>query len=405
MKLTNDLYQHAISTVPYYQELKSKNSRMPIEIRDFSDFRNIPLLSQQSLQEYQNELISRPYLRYPLNSKLTIRRSLGIHGYYYKLYWHEDNGIRSQEELWSLRKNNFNISKTDKHAYFYTTKYITNTWVEPQAMELSADKTSIGFCARNLSDERMLEIYQHLCEFQPAWILMSPSIAQLLVDYVSLMKLPAIPNLMYIECMGEYLDNTLYSRIVSVMGCPVGFQYGCPEANAIAFLDHKENRINRLRCLKTNVYVETLENGEPVSDGESGDVYITVLTNFAMPLIRFETGQRGILHKETSATDDCQVLELLPPQTQKFVCGINDERIPTSTFRYPIEYINERIGNIIQQFQVTQQNKSEFLIKMYIRQSYFNWRDVISDEFRKAMQERALEGVAWRFQYYDKPIE
>ena len=405
MKLTNDLYQHAISTVPYYQELKAKNSCMPMEIHDFSDLLSIPLLSQKTFQERQNDFLSNTHLHYPLNGKLAIRRSLGMRGYYYKLYWHEDDANRSQEELWSLRKDDFNISRTDKYAYFYTTKYVTNSWVEPQAMELSADKTSIGFCVSNLSDERMLEIYQHLCEFQPAWILMSPSIAHLLVDYISLMKLPTIPNLKYIECMGEHLDNALYSKIVSVMGCPVGFQYGCTEANAIAFLDHKENRINRLRCLKTNVFIETLENGEPVSDGEPGDVYITVLTNFAMPLIRFETGLRGILHKETSSTENCQVLELLLAKTQEFVVGINGERIPTGIFRYPVEYINERIGNIIQQFQVTQKSKSEFLVEMHIRQSYFNWRDVISDEFCNAMRERALEGVAWRFQYSDKPLK
>ena len=59
-------------------------------------------------------------------------------------------------------------------------------------------------------------------------------------------------------------------------------------------------------------YVEIVDSeGKRVPDGCEGDVLVTSLTNFAMPLIRYRIGDRGVLasREGTNRKRDSQVLE------------------------------------------------------------------------------------------------
>ena len=140
-------------------------------------------------------------------------------------------------------------------------------------------------------------------------------------------------------------------------------------------------------------------------EGETGDIYITSLTNYAMPFIRFKTGERGILHNSTINNNDCQLLELIPNTRDSLVHTYTGDQLPACIFLYPIEYINEKIGNIIRQFQIVQNDIDDFTVRMSIRPSYYGWRETISEEFVNNLPEKLLKNAKWKFEYEDKPFD
>jgi phenylacetate-CoA ligase len=82
----------------------------------------------------------------------------------------------------------------------------------------------------------------------------------------------------------EALTEPDRQKIEGVFGCRVFNEYGCGEVGTIAHECEEGN----LHLSSENMIVEVLsESGRPVKPGESGEIVVTDLVNFSMPLIRY----------------------------------------------------------------------------------------------------------------------
>jgi phenylacetate-CoA ligase len=106
--------------------------------------------------------------------------------------------------------------------------------------------------------------------------------------------------------------GTLYpfmrQKIAQVFGCEVYNQYGSREVSDVAFeLPGTEG----LWVAPWGNFVEILdEQGMPVPPGQEGNIVVTCLTNYAMPLLRYEIGDRGtLLPQPAAAGPGLQVLK------------------------------------------------------------------------------------------------
>ena len=89
----------------------------------------------------------------------------------------------------------------------------------------------------------------------------------------------------------ELLFPRQRERIERVFGCPVINEYGCRDGGYVA----QECREKRLHIAADTVHVEILRDGEPVPVGEEGEIAVTNLWSFGMPLIRYRLGDRARL--------------------------------------------------------------------------------------------------------------
>lgn len=103
--------------------------------------------------------------------------------------------------------------------------------------------------------------------------------------------------------------GTLYEfmreTISRVFQCPVYNRYGSREVGDIAC---ERPGLNGLWVAPWGNYVEVVDQrGASLPSGAEGDLIITCLTNFAMPLLRYQIGDRGVLseHRQLGG----QVLE------------------------------------------------------------------------------------------------
>lgn len=79
--------------------------------------------------------------------------------------------------------------------------------------------------------------------------------------------------------------------IQSVFGCPVAVEYGCRDAGLIA----NECPAGGLHVAAEGMVVEVLQG--PLEPGTSGELVVTNLDSFAMPIIRYRTGDVGALEE------------------------------------------------------------------------------------------------------------
>lgn len=91
----------------------------------------------------------------------------------------------------------------------------------------------------------------------------------------------------------ETLYDFMRLEIEAVFGCPVYNRYGSREVGDIAAQCRERGG---LHVFPWSVYVEIVDDeGLPVPAGTPGNVLVTSLVNFAMPLIRYAIGDRATL--------------------------------------------------------------------------------------------------------------
>lgn len=106
----------------------------------------------------------------------------------------------------------------------------------------------------DLSESKVLEIYNKMLDFNPKWMIVQPSIILLFINVLKAHDLSPLPDLKYIELTGERITGGAKSFIADFFGCKVADQYGCYEANSIAY----ECPYGGLHVMTENVYVETV---------------------------------------------------------------------------------------------------------------------------------------------------
>jgi phenylacetate-CoA ligase len=96
----------------------------------------------------------------------------------------------------------------------------------------------------------------------------------------------------------ETLYDFMRDEIESAFRCPVYNRYGSREVGDIA---GQCNERTGLHVFPWSVYVEIVgDDGMPVPAGTPGNVLVTSLANYAMPLIRYAIGDRATLAEDVS---------------------------------------------------------------------------------------------------------
>jgi len=89
------------------------------------------------------------------------------------------------------------------------------------------------------------------------------------------------------------LTSDVKKFIESVFKCPVFNRYGSREVGLIASSCEKSDK---LHINMYQQYVEILDdNNNPLGEHEKGNIIITNLTNYGMPLVRYKIGDKGAL--------------------------------------------------------------------------------------------------------------
>jgi phenylacetate-CoA ligase len=276
LKKLKAVIKHAYNCVPHYHNAFSSVGVKPEDIKTFEDLRKLPLVSKRDIQK--------DYLNFVTKgidiSKLPSRNTSGSTGTPLQLIsdpWPSPGSVKYQLFECGVRlRDNF-----------------VTIWGRAKSISWGAKYTRIlGSLSETIiplfPEEKLISI---LRQIKPDVLLTFPSILLSLSMY----DLSGInPRLIFTQ--GEMVTPYCRKVVKEKFGLDLFETYGSVEFGCMAFecTEHFA-----LHILTDNVYIEVLdEDGEPVSPDEQGEIIVTGLHNYVMPLIRYRIGDLGVLTDE-----------------------------------------------------------------------------------------------------------
>jgi len=154
--------------------------------------------------------------------------------------------------------------------------------------------------------------------------------------------------------MSEALPDDVRRGIAERFGAPVVSRYSDCECGLIAqqLPGESDYRVNEASF---HVEVLKLDSDVPAALGELGRIVITDLYNFAMPMIRYDTGDLGVAEKRGNAL----VLSRVEGRKADCIYATNGEPISFHTFANSIRTFDE-----VNQYQVVQNGARDYVLKL-----------------------------------------
>jgi phenylacetate-CoA ligase len=192
--------------------------------------------------------------------------------------------------------------------------------------------------------------------------------------------------------LGDKLFDQYRKNVNNTFNCPVHDTYGCNEGVMIA----SEFDLPYKYIMSPHVYLEILdENNLPVADGNIGNVVITKLDSFSMPLIRYKNGDLAIKLPKSKYP---QNRKLNYPLLQEVVGRITDvvktpsgNKLVVHAFTGFFEYIEE-----IKQFQIIQSKLDFIEVCVIVRDDLMTKQkfQVVKSNFKQLISDPELN-IVW----------
>lgn len=180
--------------------------------------------------------------------------------------------------------------------------------------------------------------------------------------------------------VGEPLLESLRKRVTENLGCNIVSQYG-NEENGIFGQSEINGDGSKIFLNRANCYIEILkfDNDAPVAVNELGRIVVTDFTNYAMPMIRYDIGDVGMIG-EIEKNDLLSIKNLSGRKTD-MIYKTNGEYVDFFNSITPDIYNNPEIL----QWQFIQNAKKSYKLKLCTRNGEFLSDDKFKEDVRKVV--------------------
>lgn len=304
------MLRHAFDHCAFYRQKFRAAGLDPEDIRTPGDLALVPPISKEEIQESLQELIADNVIG-PLRKDMTG----GSTGSPMIFYYDEDRlDSRSAATIRHNRWTGWDIGK--KVAVLWgsprdlapppSMKDRFRDWILDRRLVLDASA---------LDEERMQAFYRKLERDKPEFLLAYANTMALFARFLQATGLVP-PRPRAIICSAEVLTDDNRALIEATFGCRVFNRYGSREFAVIA---SECDRHRGMHVNAENLLVEVAGNGE---------ILITDLKNFAMPMIRYRTRDVGALREEDC---DCgrglPLLDLHGGRVTDFLTAANGSKV------------------------------------------------------------------------------
>ena len=348
------IIKHSYETVPYYRNLFDSNGIKPDNINSYEEYRKIPVLTRKKISENKDLLISKEYKLEDLKKA----SSSGSTGEPLTLYHTADFKLWSKAH--QLRNYNWcgGYEIGDRFALLWGSEiyFKLKTYLDMFENKLM---NRIEFNTFRLNEEYLLDICKRLSKFKPRLISSYPSSLLFMSEVMLKHNIRVSPTA--IQTTSETLTQRDRKIISERFNCRVMDKYGSRETNVIA-CECEEQMGMHINI--ENTFVEFLKDGKPVKPGDIGEIVVTNLNNFGMPLIRYAIGDLGIPLKEK-----CKCGRTLPLMRQlngresDIITTVNGDMVDSYFFSYLLQEFKE-----IAYFQIVQTTLKDIILNLVMNE-------------------------------------
>jgi len=280
------LLKHAYEHVPYYREIMGEGQIDPGSLIQQRSLEVLPLLDRSTINRKPGQLRATniPSDRFVPNS------TGGSTGEPLRFFEDRENAGWSEAALYRAY-GWYGVDVGDRTACLWGANFDLTKFQGFSGRVKSHVLNLLMLPAWELNNRTADHFWNKLVAFRPKLLV---AYAGAIYNWARLLgnNRDAIPGLSAIVVSAETLYDEWRGVIESCFKVPVYNRYG---GRDIKFIAQECPARNGLHINSENVLVEIVKDGRPVPPGELGEILVTRLDNFAMPFIRYRSGDLGIM--------------------------------------------------------------------------------------------------------------
>ena len=288
IKKVKEIIKYSYENVPYYTRLFNENNIKPQYIHDFNDLKRVPYLTKEIIRSNLDDLVSKKYNIKKLNY-VTTGGTTGLPMSFYQDK-HKEWEIEWAHTVNLLSRIGYDMRKSYK--------MVILRGVIPKVGDYEYIGKSLILSSFNLLEDNMNDYIKRIVNFKPDFIQAYPSSISLLSKYIIDNKINVLlTNLKAIICASENLYDFQRKQLEQSFNTKVFSFYGHTEHSCLAGECEKSNYYH----LQSEYgYTELInESGcDALNEDEQGEIVCTGFNNYAVPFIRYMTGDIAINSNE-----------------------------------------------------------------------------------------------------------
>lgn len=358
----NKLIIHAYENVPYYKRVFNERGLRPKDIQDFKDLEQLPFLTRDLVRENFKDLCSRKHSPNQFQ-RVTTGGSSGV-----PLELYLESGVTDAKE-WAFMKTQWDrvgYRFRDKCAMFrgYKVPVSNNTFWKSQLFG-----RWLLFSSYDINDQNISSYIKKLKVYAPKYIQAYPSAISLLANNINDNNIRDVPSIKAILCGSENLYSNQRKLLEETFNTRVYSWYGLTEKVVLAGECEVSNHYHVFPEYGITELVD--ETGNTIKTG-MGEIVGTGFNNYAMPLIRYKTGDVGVLvDKKCECGREYPLLEGVEGRIQEVVITKNKTKMALNPLFFG-QHMNAYSN--IKEFQVIQEKKGELIINI-VKSKKYNYVD------------------------------
>lgn len=339
------LIKHAYHNVPFYRDLFDSIGLRPSDVNSLADLQKVPILTKDNIRKnYPDRIVANEV---DIKSCL-IKSTTGSTGMPLKVAY-------SKEMLDYVRSVNFFIF--NEFGLRLTDKLVRICHLGNEKSPFPSFLKKMGiFNWELLSIFNPVEsILKSLRNLKPEVIFTYPSMLLLLSKEIEKQNISDInPRLVFTS--GETLSNFDRKKISTIFNSDVYSMYGTEENGLLAFECKKHTGYH---VVSDAAIVEIIKKDKNVEEGEYGEIVVTSLFNYSMPLIRYNIGDIGTFtNKKCACSRGLPLIKNIEGRTDDFLILPSGRKISPRA----INVIEDIPG--VSRYKTIQESKNRIVVNL-----------------------------------------
>jgi phenylacetate-CoA ligase len=350
------LLRHAYDHVPYYRTLFQAKGLRPDDVRSFDDFRRLPFLTKELVQQHSDNLRAINYSSWAFEETNT-GGSTG-----FSLQFPVEKGVWFAKHLAYLT---ILLERGGCHVMDKSVQLIGRE----KPWEYRPFSRALVISSYQMTDENLPRYIKKIVRLHPQYFIGYPSALTMLATYMKNNSVE-VRGLKALFCFGETIYEWQREFLEKFFGCRVHSQYG-----------HREQCVLAGTCEKSDLYhvfpdygfVELIDrNGQPVTkDGETGEIVATGFHTGIFPFIRYKTGDIVVCSTHhCKCGRNVQLFRSIEGRVQDFMVSKTNRLVPLMGV---LQLISKSSSNM-KEYQLCQERKGELILNI-IRKEGFSSTD------------------------------
>jgi phenylacetate-CoA ligase len=280
------LLDHAYEHVPHYRKIMQQAAVDPASLLRERCLAKLPILDRSTITQQINQLRAKNIRadRFVPNS------TGGSTGE--PLRFFDDRAMAGSSDAAVWRSHRwYGVDVGDRCSYLWGSNFDLSRFQGFTGRLRSRLLNLQMLPAWELSEATASGYWKQVWDFKPRLLL---GYAGAVYEWARLLGtgLEPVPGLCAVLVSAETLYDEWRTLIESCFKVPVYNRYG---GRDIHFVAQECPSRKGLHINVENVFVEIIRDGQPISPGELGEIVVTRLDNFAMPFIRYRSGDLGVM--------------------------------------------------------------------------------------------------------------